>query len=485
VNSVLSRLTSVTATICTLLVVAFSTLVLSSCNTASPPDQRSVSITTAGTPTSATTIPPPVGTVEPPTTTPAPILPTNTPAPLPRPPRATTLPVLTPTPGAATPTLSAKASGGLDPNIAWGVATDSELTIWVGAYSDTPAPSISNSRAIVKWATPLTLLDMAVSPDHQSLAVLAVNPPMPNEEGVRPTWLYVIDLSTNAVQGVPDYDNYYSLYQYYYFQSPDRILGWLDNNNFSVQQVADFAVAIANKNGAAYAKLPFPTDNNAAPETALSADRTTFFSLVTGEDGAFWLYNADGSNPRKVVSADAAKALYRPTWSPDGKSISFLSPQIETHEDSDLLNFQHLNIWLLDLASSSQQPISKDIVWDVQPAWALDSSKIAFLRADSPVTDDNLSVSYDNPTQVNTNIFVASTSDLTPKQLTGFQNVSNTGLSWTPDGNLVLASSFQSAYPGTPDGLPNLIAVSSKDATTTTLISSPKGQVLEHPILFR
>src|SRR5207248_10778073 len=111
--------------------------------------------------------------------------------------------------------------------------------------------------------------------------------------------------------------------------------------------------------------------------------------------------------------------------------------------------------------------------------------KIAFLRADSPVTDDSLSVSYDDPTQVNTNIYVANTAAFTPQQLTSFQRVSNTGLSWTPGGNLILASSFQSAYPGSPYGLPNLIAVSSQDATTTMLISSSNGQVLEHPVLFK
>lgn len=439
--------------------------------------------------------PPPVDTFEAPTTTPAPILPTGTPAPLPRPPQATSLPLVTSTPGTATPgtpvldtpTASAKAPGKapgkpLDNqgvNIAWGVASDTGLTIWVGTYSDTPSPSIANSRAIVKWATPLTLLDMAVSPDHQSLAVLTYNAAESGEQGT-PGWLSVINLNDNSVQNVPNYDNHYDLYSYFYSQSTTKMLGWIDNSTFMVQKSFGAAVAVG-KDGASYSLVPFPQggyQSEIALESALSSDRATIFSQLNGGDkSGFWLYGIDGSNPAQLLDGTTAKQLDTAQWSPDAKYISFIAPQAEGGGITD----QYLGIWLLDVAAKTQNAISGENTWDVDPAWSSDSSKIAFLRSDEPNADDL--AHYYNPEKLNTNIFFAGVSDLTPHQLTKFQGTNNSDLEWTDGGNLVLASTSGSSNPGTE--LPNLIAVSGKDGTVTTLVSGSSNEAIEHPTLFR
>lgn len=494
-HGAINRVTSIRVTIYPLLVVFFAMTALSGCNAVSAPDQSGVPTTILGTPTTAPTVPLPVGTVEPPTTTPAPILPTRTPAPLPRPPQATSLPVVTPTPDASTPTpIStpgtptpfAKVSVGSDPNIAWGVATDNDLTIWVGTYSDTPSPSISNSRAIVKWTVSLTLLDLAISPDHQSLAVLTFSATASGEGGT-PGWLSIINLTDNSVQDIPDYNSHYDLYSYYYIRPPNKILGWIDNSTFAVQQSIEGVVS-AGKDGASYSLVPFPQggyQGTLAIDSALSPDRTTLFSELSGNDSGFWLYNIDGSNPKQLVDGTTAKQTYSPNWSPDAKYISFLSDQLATPESGGVTGTtgQYIGVWLLDLGTKSQNPVGGGSTWDVDPAWSSDSSKIAFLRSDSAVTDDK--VWYDRPDKVSTNIFVASVSDLTPHQLTQFQATNNSDLQWTDGGNLIMASTLGSSGPPPGIGLPNIIAVSGQDGSTTTLVQAGSGQSLEHPQILK
>jgi hypothetical protein len=465
-----------------LLAVAFI-LALSGCAVASTPAQPVVAVLISGTPTTAPTVPPPVGTIEPPTTTPAPILPTGTPAPLPRPPQATSLPIGTLTPG--TPTPAAKAAGSSDINMAWGVATDNDLTIWVGTYSDTPSPSISNSRAIVKWAVPLTLLDLAISPDHQSLAVFTGSATASGEGDVS-GWLSVINLTDNSVQGIPDYNNHSDLYSYYYIRPPNKILGWIDNSTFAVQQSIEGVVS-AGKDGASYSLISFPQggyQGTLAIDSALSADRTTVFSELSGNESGFWLYNIDGSNPKQLVDGTTAKQAYSPNWSPDAKYISFLSPQLATPESGGVTGTtdQYIGLWLLDLGAKSQNAVSGGSTWDVDPAWSSDSSKIAFLRSDSPISEDDI---WSRPDKVSTNIFVASVSDLTPHQLTQFQATNNSDLQWTDGGNLIMASTAGSNGPPPGIGLPNIIAVSGQGGSTTTLVQAGSGQSLEHPQILK
>jgi TolB protein len=61
-------------------------------------------------------------------------------------------------------------------------------------------------------------------------------------------------------------------------------------------------------------------------DPALSPDgQTVAFTRWTGEDGALWLINADGSNERAVLGG--TKQAKHPSWSPDGQRI--------------VVNFQH------------------------------------------------------------------------------------------------------------------------------------------------
>ncbi len=443
----------------------------------------------ASTPTTnRPTIPPPVGTATydpiptltepsvPPSVTPEP--PPPSPPPLPTPPRAEAVtpgpyPSVSPYPTAS---ISARANTGtgLPANIAWGVETKDDLTIWIGSYSDDPTPSITDTKAIVRWGTPLTLLDMAVSPDRQSLAVLSTSSTVTSEGG-NPNWLSVINLADYSVRSIPDYNNS-ELYDQYFYAPPSKLLGWLDNDRLAVEQAGEGAV-IATTDGASYSRVSFPPSAT-APDTALSPDRTSFFSAVYGQNDGLWLYNIDGSNPQEIGAIDSTKPVYDPIWSPDSKNITFLSPKTEKVDGADYVNSRYMNVYVLDLGAKSQKPISGENVWDVAPAWSLDSSRIAFLRADAPITDIG-NVWYKTPEKIDTGIFVANLSDLIPHRLVGSPG-KNSGLQWTPGDNIILSSTI-----GSSNGLPQLVAIFPDTGATVTLAGSSATGSLTHPLIFK
>ncbi len=343
-------------------------------------------------------------------------------------------------------------------------------------YSDYPVPNISGARAVAKWAAPLKLVDLSFSPDGQSLAVLSVDKILPETEGIWPGWLSVVDLDTNAVQPVPAYPSNYSLYEYAYYRAVKKVLGWLDNSRLVVQQSGEGSAVVATKDGSSYSPVTLP--QGGGNEVALSADRNTLFSNVVNTDHGLWLNNIDGSNPRQVVGREAAKQVYEPKWSPDSKYVSFLSPKQQSVNGTLFSDFGHIGVWLLNPTTASQQPISGGDVWDVDPAWSIDSSKLAFLRADNPIGDDN--VSFALPEKVSTNIYTADVLTRTPYKLTNTTDVKNSSLQWSAAGNLVLSSTA-----GSTTNLPGLLAVSTANGASTTLISGDQGEALVHPVLAR
>jgi hypothetical protein len=359
--------------------------------------------------------------------------------------------------------------------IAWGAETSDGLAIWIGDYNDDVTPAILNRKAIARWETPLRLLDLAPSPDGQSLAVLSVGIVQPGEEGIHPTWLSVINLTTNSVQSIPDYSQS-SLYEYAYYRPAQWILGWLDNERLAIQQTGEGAV-IATKDGASYSRVTIP-QNGTASETALSPDRITLFSTVVSQDYGLWLYGIDGSNPLQILDYGNAKQVFYPKWSPDGKFVSFLSPKRELKGDLYVTNFNKTSVWLLNIDTKTQSAVSAEDAWSVDPAWSIDSSKVAYLQGDAPITDEY--ATYRMPEKENTNIFTVNITDLKPHRLTNFDQVKNSGLRWSPsDSNLVLSSTS-----GSGNGLPALVAVSAVNGTAITLLSGSTGESLVHPMIF-
>jgi Tol biopolymer transport system component len=327
----------------------------------------------------------------------------------------------------------------------------------------------------------LKLVDLAISPDHQSLAILTKDDPI--HKGHVSGWLSSINLLTHDVQALPDY-SHYDLFEYSVYQPPQRILGWTDTNQVLVQQEIDAGVAAASKDGTSYSKLPFPPQYTFAVESALSPAGSTpgsmtLFSVLTGQTGGYWLYNTDGSNPGQIVDAENMKTAYYPLWSPDSNYISFLSPRV----DQNGLNDNYIGLWVLDVDRGEQIALSSNDVWDVSPAWSPDTSSenstIAFLRADEPITDAD--VWHTRPEKLATNIFAINVSGSNLRAVTSFNGAKNSSLRWTSGGNFILSSTASSS---SPNDLPSILSVLGTAGTVTTLVNAGAGESLVRPLVW-
>jgi WD40 repeat protein len=362
------------------------------------------------------------------------------------------------------------------------------LTLWSGKYDTASSPGISDAHPIVRWNTPegpLKVVGLSVSPDRESLAVLLGNAVV-RGEGDFSRWLYVVDLQSRAIQPIPDYSTQYASYEYQQQRPPVKILGWLDNDKFAVQQDGEYAAAVASKDGTSYARVPFPPQYSDATETALSPDGKILLSAVVGDDGGLWLYQPDGSNARKIVDRSQMRPFYAPVWSPDGEQVAFLSPKLFMKDGVTWQNGRAVGIWFLDIDAASetaktghpsidQEERDSNDVWDVSPVWSRDGSQLAFLRADAPVSSDL--VSPDRPEEVGSNVFVANISDFVPRKLTNLSGMKNGNLQWTAEGNLVLSSE------GAASNTSSIIMVSTKDGQVIELIGSSSKERYTHPII--
>ncbi|MDQ2808164.1 MAG: hypothetical protein M3Z04_14810 [Chloroflexota bacterium] len=340
-------------------------------------------------------------------------------------------------------------------------------------YSDSPSPNITNPAPLVQWDLPLRLDNLAVSPDHQSLAVLAHQ--VLYDEGNSTTVLTTIELNNNIAQSIPDYTQE-DAYENFFYGHPARLLGWVDNAEFAIQKEGNGAV-LATKSGSYYAALALPQGGNGI-EVALSSDRKTIFSTVVHDKYEWWLNDLQGGSPQQVAN-DSSTELYRPTWSPNDKWISFLTPGVYTDTDGlKHIDFKLMEVWTLDLQTAQQRKLSGAAVWNVEPAWAPDSANLAFLGADDA---KNTNPFYDLPEVTDTNIFIAPVSKVAPPvRLTNFQGVKNSGLQWITAGTLVLSSSG-----GNTDEARGLVAVRVSDGSVVTLVAGSATAAITSPYLFK
>jgi TolB protein len=98
-------------------------------------------------------------------------------------------------------------------------------------------------------------------------------------------------------------------------------------------------------------------------------------SLSWGPDSEELVYSMAGSLwKQKLGSREAAQLTdsrgydYQPDWSPDGKSVVFVSYQNDAME-----------LWLLDLASGKTRPLTSGGAVNVEPRWSPDGRKIAWV----------------------------------------------------------------------------------------------------------
>jgi dipeptidyl aminopeptidase/acylaminoacyl peptidase len=99
-------------------------------------------------------------------------------------------------------------------------------------------------------------------------------------------------------------------------------------------------------------------------EAVMTADKSEFLTHV-------WIANADGSESRQLTRGE--KSATEPRWSPDGRSVAFVSSRSGK-----------ANVWTLPMAGGEAEQLT-DVKSGVQAyAWAPDGRSIAFTMAVAP-----------------------------------------------------------------------------------------------------
>ena len=88
--------------------------------------------------------------------------------------------------------------------------------------------------------------------------------------------------------------------------------------------------------------------------------------VVYSMAGALWRQKIDSKEAKQIT--DGAGYDYQPDWSPDGKSILYVSYQKDAME-----------LWLLDLASGKSQQLTSGGAVNVEPRWSPDEKRIVFV----------------------------------------------------------------------------------------------------------
>lgn len=88
--------------------------------------------------------------------------------------------------------------------------------------------------------------------------------------------------------------------------------------------------------------------------------------VVYSMAGSLWRQKIDSQTTQQLT--DGPGYDYQPDWSPDGKSVVYVSYQKDAME-----------LWLLDLASGQSQQLTKGDAVNVEPRWSPDGKQIAFV----------------------------------------------------------------------------------------------------------
>jgi len=88
--------------------------------------------------------------------------------------------------------------------------------------------------------------------------------------------------------------------------------------------------------------------------------------LVYSMGGSLWLQRIDSNEAQQLT--DGPGYDYQPDWSPDGKSVVYVSYQKDAME-----------LWLLDLETGKTQQITSGGAVNVEPRWSPDGKRIVFV----------------------------------------------------------------------------------------------------------
>ncbi|HBY98622.1 MAG TPA: hypothetical protein DEP84_32530 [Chloroflexi bacterium] len=139
------------------------------------------------------------------------------------------------------------------------------------------------------------------------------------------------------------------------------------------------------------------------PRLLFTSERA-MFALTWSPDGSkiafiddgLMVVEADGSHPRTLSRNFAVGYLFRPVWSPDSRTITFVAfdgpnPLIDKSlpaEDRDTDAFKGTSIHLVDVLTGAERPlIAGGTTGTIDPAWSPDGSQLVFASTRSGTSE--------------------------------------------------------------------------------------------------